>query len=222
MPPASTLCSARHVVTRLYMLTRKSTPATHTNRTSAAALGMLLCVSAHTTPATGADSTAASSADDQPYGYFREARGGAWIPGQRTVNFNEIPRAKDGVVHSAFDPKAPQPTILARLHYAFGSLPGLSSDHASQADSELLLKNSDAFVRAKVRLPLGKKWLGFAYADMGAADSSLKWQGMAGIRGGDGVALLGGWRHVTYHFLPGMGFDSLDFNGPFLGATLTW
>jgi len=189
---------------------------------AAAAIGMLLCASAHTTPVTGTDLADAWPADHPPHGYFREARGGASVPAQRTVNFNEIPHPNDGLVHFAFDGDAPQSAILARLHYAFGSDLGLSSDRATQGESEVLLRNSDAFVRAKVRLTLGKKWRGFVYVDMGAADSALKWQGAAGIRGGHGVDLLGGWRHVTYHFTPGMGFDSLDFNGPFLGATVTW
>jgi hypothetical protein len=108
--------------------------------------------------------------------------------------------------------------LRSRLHYAFGSDPGLSSERARQGE----LRNADAFVRATLPLTLGKEWLGFVYADMGAADSALRWQGLAGIHGGHGVDLLGGWRHVTYHFSPGIGFDSLDFNGPFLGATLAW
>jgi hypothetical protein len=157
------------------------------------------------------DSVAALPGGTPVYGYFREVRGGASVPSQRTVNFNEIRGAQ--VVQRA---------VLTRLHYTFGSDLGLSSDRANQSDSEVLVRNSDAFVRAKVRLTLGRKWHGFVYADMGAADSALRWQGMAGISGGHGVALLGGWRHVTYHFSPGMGLDSLDFNGPFLGATLTW
>src|SRR5262245_26540802 len=181
---------------------------------------MLLCASAYTTPVTGAGSADVWAADDPPHGYFREARGGASVPAQRTVNFNEIPRPNDGLVYFAFAGEAPQPAFLAKLHDAFRSDLGLSSDRASQAESEVLLRNSDAFVRAKVRLTLGTKWCGFVYADMGAADSALKWQGAAGIRGGHGVDLLGGWRHVTYHFTPGMGFDSLDFSGPFLGATV--
>jgi hypothetical protein len=183
---------------------------------------MLLCASAHTTPVTGTDSADAWLADDPPHGYFREARGGASVPAQRTVNFNEVPHPHDGLVHFAFDAKAPQPAILARLHYALGGDLGLSGDRASQGESEGLLRNADAFVRAKVRLTLGKEWRGFVYADMGAVDSTLKWQGVAGIRGGHGLDLLGGWRHVTYHFAPGMGFDSLDFNGPFLGAMFVW
>lgn len=112
--------------------------------------------------------------------------------------------------------------LLTRLHYAFGSSVGPSSDRARQEESEVLLKNSDAVVRAKVRVTLGKEWRGFVYADVGAADSALRWQGLVGIRGGHGVDVLGGWRHVTYHFNAGSGLDSLEFDGPFLGATLTW
>jgi hypothetical protein len=112
--------------------------------------------------------------------------------------------------------------LLARFHFAFGSDLGFSSDRARQGDREVLLRNSDAFVRAKIRLTLGEQWLGFVYGDLGAVDSALRWQGLAGIRCGHGVDLLGGWRHVTYHFSPGSGFDSLDFNGPFVGATLAW
>ena len=117
---------------------------------------------------------------------------------------------------------APVSDLLSRLHYAFGSDPGLSSERTRQGEREVLLRNADAFVRATLPLTLGKEWLGFVYADMGAADSALRWQGLAGIHGGHGVDLLGGWRHVTYHFSPGVGFESLDFNGPFLGATLAW
>jgi hypothetical protein len=112
--------------------------------------------------------------------------------------------------------------LKARLHYAFGSDAGLASDRTLQAEREVLLRNSDAFVRAKLPVTVARDWRGFVYADMGAADSALKWQGLAGIRDGHGLELLGGWRHVTYHFSPGMGLDSLDFAGPFLGATLAW
>jgi hypothetical protein len=238
------------------MLTRKSTPAGKTRRLSAAVLGMLLCASTHTTTAAG-DSADALSPGAQLYGYFREARGGAPLPPQRTANFDEIYRRSERPAHNCLDGGAVlpatatacvrgQPRVLAaqyrpvagsthgapldaslsdlltRLHYAFGSDLGLSSDRVRQDESEVLLKNSDAFVRAKIPVTLGREWRGFVYADVGAADSALRWQGLAGIRGSHGVDVLGGWRHVTYHFNPGRGFDSLDFDGPFLGATLTW
>jgi len=112
--------------------------------------------------------------------------------------------------------------LLARLHYAFVGAIAPSNELSRQGESDVLLRNSDAFARAKVRLTFGKEWPAFVYADLGAVDSTLRWQGLAGIHGGHGVDLLGGWRHVTYHFSPGRGFDSLDFNGPFLGATLAW
>ena len=102
--------------------------------------------------------------------------------------------------------------ILTRLQHAFGTDPR----------HEVLVRNADALLRANMRLSLGEEWLGFVYADMGAVDSALRWQGLAGIRTGHGVDLIGGWRHVTYHFTPGRGFDSLEFDGPYLGAALAW
>lgn len=258
----STLRSTGDTVTPICMLIHKSTPATKTDRMSATALGMLLFASAHFTPAAGAEFADALPAGTPLYADFPEARRGAFVPAQRTTNFDQIRHGTDDPAHFSFDGEAAQPAgltagatarvdgwarallaqtrpvtgsapglsapvdaslsdLLARLHYAFGSDFGLSSDRARQGEREVLVRNSDALVRAKVRLTLGK-WLGFAYADIGAADSALKWQGLAGIPCGHGLDLLGGWRHVTYHFSPGQGFDSLDFNGPFLGATLAW
>jgi len=178
------------------MSKRRSTPATKTGRVSAAALGILLCASAYATASAGADSADALSA-------FRHGP----VAGS-------APSLSASVDASVSD-------LLARLHYAFSD-PRLPGERARQGEGEVLLRNSDAFVRATLPLTLGKAWLGFVYADMGAADSALRWQGLAGIHGGHGVDLLGGWRHVTYHFSLGRGFDSLDFNGPFLGATLVW
>jgi hypothetical protein len=111
--------------------------------------------------------------------------------------------------------------LLARLHCAFGSGSG-SSDGPRQVERPALLRNPDALVGATVRRPLREQWLVFVYADLGAADSALRWQGLAGIHAGMGVDLLGGWRHVTYRFSPGAGLDSMEFNGPFIGATLAW
>lgn len=183
---------------------------------TAAALGMLLYASAHTTSVAGADSADTLPAGGPLYGYFREARGGASVPAQQTDRFaRSAPGLGVRVDASPSD-------LLARLHYAFGRDLGLSSNRARQDEGELVLRNSDAFVQAKVRLTLSKEWRGFVYADIGAADSELRWQGLAGIHAGLGVDLLGGWRHVTYHFSPGRGFDSLEFNGPFLGAALAW
>jgi hypothetical protein len=241
------------------MLSQETTHATKTGRVSTAALGVLLCAGAHTTPAGAADSANASPAGASLYGYLREARDPS-IP-QRTARLDEIRRHTDELARNSFhgEPQsaglpagatrirgqnrtliaqyrspvesasgasppvdASSSDLVARLHHAFGSDLGPSTDRTHQGEREVLLRNSDALIRARVRLTLGKEQLGFVYADMGARDSALKWQGLAGIRGGHGVDLLGGWRHVTYRFSPGIGFDSLDFNGPYLGATLAW
>jgi hypothetical protein len=187
---------------------------------SAAALSMLLCASVPATAVAGADSTNALPAGAALYGYLHEARGGAAVqPRALAAQYRAVAGSAPGLSAPV---DASLSDLITRLHSAFGSDPGLSSDATLQAEREVWVRNSDAFVRAKVRLTLGKEWRGFVYADMGAADSALRWQGLAGIRAGHGVELLGGWRHVTYHFSSGMGLDSLDFVGPFLGATLAW
>jgi hypothetical protein len=178
---------------------------------SAAALVLLLCASAHIASAVAADSGYALPGDAPLYGYLREAR--------LAAPARSVGGAGNGW-SAALD--AAQSELKARLCDVFGSEAGLANERTLQAEREVLLRNSDAFVRTKLRLTAVNDWRGFVYADMGAADSALKWQGLAGIRDGHGLELLGGWRHVTYHFSPGMGLDSLDFAGPFLGATLAW
>jgi hypothetical protein len=110
-----------------------------------------------------------------------------------------------------------------------GLVPPVSGLSVSEQDQRLagirgrddvLLRNADAVVGARLWLRPGSGSSAFVYADVGATNSAVRWQGLAGIHGGHGIDLVGGWRRVTYHYAPGAGFDSLDFDGPFLGATL--
>ena len=192
------------------MVRRRSTTARKRAGVSAA-LVLLLSTSTHIVSAVAADSSYGLPGDAPLYGYLRDARG--------AMPARSIGGAGNGR-NNALD--AAQSELKARLCDVFGSEAGVASERTLQAEREVLLRNSDAFVRAKLRLTAVKDWRGFVYADMGAADSALKWQGLAGIRDSHGLELLGGWRHVTYRFSPGMGLDSLDFAGPFLGATLAW
>ena len=191
---------------------------------------MLLGASA-LSPAAGADSVDAFPAGAPLYAYFHEPAGGArsaprpdnsaaHLRGQfRALAAPHRPVA--GSAPSLDAPvDAPVSELRARLHCAFGGDLVLSGEAA--LDRAVLFGNADAFVQTKMRFALGREQRGFVYADMGAADSALKWQGLAGIHARADVDLVGGWRHVTYRFSPGNGFDSLDFNGPFLGATLAW
>jgi hypothetical protein len=202
------------------MLTRRSAAARKTGLITALALGILLCANVHAAPAAGADSVDGLPGSAALYSSYREAQERVPLSAQRIVNFNGIRHPAD--YRALPVDETVQSAILARLHHSFDSDLELSGDRVSQGDPAVLLANSDALIRTKVRLALGEKWLGFVYADMGAVDSELRWQGLAGIRGGHGFDLIGGWRHVTYHFSPGMGLDSLAFNGPFVGATLAW
>ena len=88
------------------MLIHKSTPATKTGRMSATALGMLLCASAHITPAACTEVADALPAGAPLYGYFREARDGAFAAAQRTANFDQIRHGTDDPAHVSFDGEA--------------------------------------------------------------------------------------------------------------------
>jgi len=183
-------------------------------------------------PAAGADYADASSTGTLLYAYFREPAGEA-RSAPRPDNLNAhlsgqfraltAPHRPGSAPSLAAPVDAPASELLARLHYAFGRAPlAPSGEGVLRADRAVLFGNADAFVRTKMPLALGNEQRAFVYADMGAMDSALKWQGLAGVHAREDVDLVGGWRHVTYHFNPGNGFDSLDFNGPFLGATLAW
>jgi hypothetical protein len=185
------------------MFGRTSTSATQAGRT-VAALALLSCAAAHaTSAAAGLESGDVLAANLMP--------GAAAHLQWRALGTQYHPAV------GAFPSDH-----LARFRYGFGSGPGLPTDRPHSIEGDDVLKNSDAALRADVRLALLNEWRGFVYADIGAADSEVRWQGLAGLHHRLGVDLLGGWRHVTYHFSPGRGFDSLEFKGPFLGAALAW
>lgn len=198
-------------------MNRKSPAATKMARTLAVALVILLCRSVYATPAADVDSAVVRATGTQPSAYLREARVGDFLSAQRTVGLASRFRPA-GAAPGFSTPVDVSPSgLLPRLDCVFGSDLQLSSRN----DSEVLLRNSDALVRAKLRLTLGKEWL-FVYGDMGPWGSTLRWQGLVGIRVGHGANLVGGWRHVTYYLSPGRDFNSLDSEGPFLGAQRAW
>lgn len=211
------------------MLTRGAASGTKTGHWSVAVVGMLLGAST-LSPAASADYADASSTGTLLYAYFREPAGEARaasrpdnLDAHPSGQFRVLAPHRPGSAPSLAAPvDAPASELLARLHSAFGRVPGPAGEAVLRADRAVLFGNADAFVRTKMPLALGNEQRAFLYADMGATDSALKWQGLAGIHAREDVDLVGGWRHVTYHFNPGNGFDSLDFNGPFLGATLAW
>ena len=197
------------------MFGRTSTSAKQAGRT-VAALSLLLCAAAYATPATiGGDAGDVSAAN---------LTSAAAVPAHlqwRLLDAQYHPGAAPTSAPGAAADAFPSDRRV-KLRYGFGSDYGLATDRPHPVAGDDLVRNSDAALRADVRLNLLNEWRGFVYADIGAADSEVRWQGLAGLHHRLSVDLLGGWRHVTYHFSPGRGFDSLEFKGPFLGAALAW
>lgn len=214
-------------------MTRKSTAAMKMARIFTAGLGVFLSVGTFAAPAPDTD-LADARASTAVYAYFREARDGNLLPAPRTVDPTEIRDSApylDALAHqyrtaqtqpgfsAAVDASLLGP--LSQLDSVLDRDLQLSSNRMRQDESEVLLRNSDSLVRAKLRMNLGRDWL-FLYGDVGSWDSALKWQGLVGIRVGHGANLFGGWRHVTYYLSPGRDFSSLDSEGPFVGAQRSW
>ena len=103
----------------------------------------------------------------------------------------------------------------------FGPFVGPARDGARAAS----LHNWDAVVGAKGAVELGaeRRWRVLSYADVGGGDSARTWQGL--IAAGRKIGRFevdGGWRRVEYRFRSDSRMDSLDFDGPIVGASFAW
>ena len=101
-----------------------------------------------------------------------------------------------------------------------GSIP--VSDRAGSAKASL--SNWDALVGARGRYTFGaqKTWFVPYHLDVGAGDSDLTWQGIAGL----GYAfrwceVAAVWRYL-YYDLSGKAIDDVSFSGPAAGVTFRW
>jgi hypothetical protein len=87
------------------------------------------------------------------------------------------------------------------------------------------VSNWDAIVGVKGRLALGadRKWFVPYYLDVGAGESKLTWQALAGVgysfQWGD---VVGSWRYLDYDMKSGNAIESLTFNGPSISAVFRW
>ena len=80
----------------------------------------------------------------------------------------------------------------------------------------------DAIVGVKGRATFGadRQWYLPYYLDVGAGESDLTWQGMAGLGYSfDSVDVIGVWRYLDYDLGESTPIKSIDFNGPALGVT---
>lgn len=96
-------------------------------------------------------------------------------------------------------------------------------DRAGNARASL--SNWDGLVGVKGRFALGgaQQWFLPYYLDIGTGQSDLTWQGMAGVgysfSWGEVIAA---WRYLDYDMQSGEALESLDFNGPAIGAAFHW
>jgi hypothetical protein len=82
----------------------------------------------------------------------------------------------------------------------------------------------DGIVGLKGQASLGERWFLSYYVDVGAGDSDLTWQAIAGIgyRAGRiwNLALL--YRHLEWDFDSTRVIDDINFSGPTLGVIFRW
>jgi hypothetical protein len=100
-------------------------------------------------------------------------------------------------------------------------LPAVSSSGSAEASGS----NWDGIIGVKGVAYLGEehKWFIPYYLDVGTGQSDLTWQANAGIgyRFNWG-ALVASWRYLDYNFSSSDAIQSLNLNGPLLGATFMW
>jgi len=102
-----------------------------------------------------------------------------------------------------------------------GSIPVPDRTGAAEAS----LTNWDALIGLRGRFAFGAQnaWFVPYYFDMGAGDSDLTWQGIAGL----GYAfrwceIAAVWRYLYYDLSSGSAIDDMNFSGPAIGVTFRW
>jgi hypothetical protein len=87
------------------------------------------------------------------------------------------------------------------------------------------VSNWDAIVGVKGRATFGEegRWFAPYYFDVGAGESSLTWQAMAGVgyTFGWGDVVLA-WRHIDYDMKSGKSIESISFDGPGVAVAFRW
>ena len=102
-----------------------------------------------------------------------------------------------------------------------GSIPVPDRTGAAEAG----LTNWDALIGLRGRFALGANnaWFVPYYFDVGAGDSDLTWQGIAGLgyafHWGEVVAA---WRYLYYDLPSDKAIDDMSFSGPAIGVTFRW
>ena len=114
-----------------------------------------------------------------------------------------------------------QPSLSWNLSGNVASIPVLDRQGSRETDEQ----NWDLIVGYKGRaaFPPNGKWFVSYYLDVGAGDSELTWQAIAGIGYSFGWGdVVGSWRYIDYQMESGKPLEELSFNGPVIGAVFRW
>jgi hypothetical protein len=112
-------------------------------------------------------------------------------------------------------------TLGFSFNGAIGSYP-LAGRSGSVEVSETLW---DGIVGVKGRYAFGanREWFVPYYLDVGTGQSQSTWQAAAGVGYKFGWGELTGlWRYIDYNMKSGSAIQSMNFNGPQIGATFRW
>jgi hypothetical protein len=116
-------------------------------------------------------------------------------------------------------------SVKENLGWEFSANVGSVTGPGLTGGSEAKVDNWDGIVGVKGRWNFGanREWFVPYYVDVGAGDSNLTWQGIAGIgyafKWGEVVAA---WRYLDYDMKSGTKIESLNFNGPAIGVAFRW
>jgi hypothetical protein len=114
-----------------------------------------------------------------------------------------------------------KPTLGWSINGDLGPIPESGRSGSKQISESIW----DGIVGVKGRYAFGdnRQWFVPFYLDVGTGQSQLTWQ----IAGGIGYTYHWGsvfamWRYLDYNFKSGNGLDSLNMNGPMIGAAFQW
>jgi hypothetical protein len=114
-----------------------------------------------------------------------------------------------------------KPTLGWSINGDLGPIPESGRSGSKQISESIW----DGIVGVKGRSSFGdnRQWFVPFYLDVGTGQSQLTWQ----IAGGIGYSYQWGsvfamWRYLDYNFKSGNGLDSINMNGPMVGAAFSW
>jgi hypothetical protein len=112
-------------------------------------------------------------------------------------------------------------TLAYRFNTSIGPQPGPAGEGVTSVAKTAW--DGVGGVKGRIALTSNRRLYLLYYGDLGAGDSDLTWQGLAGM----GLAfkhvdLLGTWRYLDYELADDSRLDNLNLSGPAVGVSFHW